>query len=344
VLKHYRPFGYFRSLSLRNRVRGVLAFLVINSWAIPIVVGVAHAQSAPLTAASVTIDEANRRAADAWDKKDYATALIWLRQSADQGDPKGQLYIGHSFFSGLGVPQNYSEAMTWYRKAADQGNASAMSGIGKLYYGGRGVPRDYAEAMVWFRKAAEKGDLDAENAIGLMYKRGLGVRRDDAQALTWWLKSAEQGDAQTQSTVGYMYLMGEGTPTDHARAMSWFQKSAAQGVAEAQAGIGLLYRFGSGVPEDHEQARKWFKKAIAQNDEKAKKELAEMDAEDRNPGFKHPERIPPMLHTVCFLQNPQMLKATKLDKAEQETVALKYKACLRSEWKRVSKGAPFPAD
>jgi len=138
--------------------------------------------------------------------------------------------------------------------------------------------------------------------------------------------------------------MGEGAPTDYARAMNWFQKAAAQNVAEAQTGIGLLYRFGSGVPQDREQARTWFKKAVAQGYEKAKKELAEMNAEDRNPGFKHPERIPPTLQTVCFIKVPQILRFARLDKAEQETIGERYRACLRSTWKRASGGAPFPAD
>jgi hypothetical protein len=69
-----------------------------------------------------------------------------------------------------------------------------------------------------------------------------------------------------------------------------------------------------------------------------------MDAEDRNPGFRHPERIPPQLHTICFLDNPMMLKISRLDKGEQESVTRKYNSCLRTNWKRISRGAPFPAD
>ncbi len=103
-------------------------------------------------------------------------------------------------------------------------------------------------------------------------------------------------------------------------------------------------RDGLGVPEDHGQAKIWYKKAIAQNDEKAKKRLAEMEAADRNSPFKHPEKIPPALHFICVLDNPQMVKPTKANSVELDTVTQKYIACLRSNWKRINGSVPFPGD
>jgi hypothetical protein len=177
-----------------------------------------------------------------------------------------------------------------------------------------------------------------------MYHEGLGIARDYKQAFAWWLKAAEQGGAQVQSTVAYMYLGGEGTTTDYARAMFWFQKAAAQGLAQAQIGIATLYQGGMGVPEDHEEAKIWYEKAIAQNDEKAKKRLAEMEAEDRNASVTRPDKLPPALHFICVLDNPQVVNITRLSKTEQDSVALKYRTCLRSNWKRINGSVPFPGD
>jgi TPR repeat protein len=57
----------------------------------------------------------------------------------------------------VGVPQDYAEAMKWYREAAEQGLAQAQHNLGVMYDQGQGVPQDYAEAMKWYRKGGRPG-------------------------------------------------------------------------------------------------------------------------------------------------------------------------------------------
>ena len=62
---------------------------------------------------------------DAYNQKDYVTALKHWRPLAEQGHAKAQYFLGLMHANGQGVTRDYKEAVRWYRKAAKQGNASA---------------------------------------------------------------------------------------------------------------------------------------------------------------------------------------------------------------------------
>ena len=90
------------------------------------------------------------------------------------------------YANGHGVPQDYAEAVRWYREAANQGYAEAQYNLGVMYGKGEGVPQDHAEAVRWYRKAAAQGDADAQHNLGLMYFIGEGMLRDLTQAYMWY--------------------------------------------------------------------------------------------------------------------------------------------------------------
>ena len=131
-------------------------------------------------------------------RKDYAEAMRWAREAADQGYAAAQFDIGVLYANGFGVAQDYAEAMRWYRKAADQGYAAAQLDIGVLYRYGRGVAQDYGEAMRWYRKAANQGNAMAQHNIGNLYEHGWGVAQDSAEAQVWMQKAAAAGNADAK--------------------------------------------------------------------------------------------------------------------------------------------------
>ena len=99
---------------------------------------------------------------DAYNRKDYASALKEWKPLAEQGNARGMNSLGVMYHYGLGVPRDYKLAMKWYRKSAEQGNASAMSGLGDMYYEGLGVRSNVKLAMRWYRRSVEHGDSDAK--------------------------------------------------------------------------------------------------------------------------------------------------------------------------------------
>jgi TPR repeat protein len=96
------------------------------------------------------------KAAEAYRKGDYATALRISMKLARKGDAAAETVLGHMYANGKGAPQSYAKAYMWYRKAAEQGYADAQASLGELYDAGNGVPRDPVQAHLWFDLASSR--------------------------------------------------------------------------------------------------------------------------------------------------------------------------------------------
>ena len=80
----------------------------------------------------------------------FAEAQAAWRQAAQAGDPRGALYLGVMYDSGVGAARDFDQAMHWYRQAAAGGSAVAAFNIGVLYDGGFGVAPDPYQAAAWY--------------------------------------------------------------------------------------------------------------------------------------------------------------------------------------------------
>ena len=174
--------------------------------------------------------------------------------------------------NGRGVPQDYATALIWYRKAADQGNARAESNLGVMYHSGLGVPRDDAVAAIWYRKAADqdyaraqsdlrkaadRGNAAAQFNLGVVYANGQGVARDDREAARLYKLAADQGNEWAQCSLGVFYEQGRGgLPKDDREAARLYKLAADQGNPQAQKIIGRMYELGRDVGQDLAQAPK----------------------------------------------------------------------------------------
>ena len=195
--------------------------------------------------------------------QDYARAVEYLRQAADQDYAPAQTGLGSCYAHGLGVKQDYSEAVGWYRKAADQGDSLAEYSLGYAYAHGKGVTKDVEAALKWWQKSAEQGQIYAQNALGQFYFYGEHPGDTNhinyPEAARWLRKAADQGSAPAMSTLGYMYLYGIGVGRDWSEALQWNRRAAELGDAGAQDNLGQMYENGyAGLPLDLVQAYKWF--------------------------------------------------------------------------------------
>ncbi|MGB6507832.1 MAG: tetratricopeptide repeat protein, partial [Xanthobacteraceae bacterium] len=125
----------------------------------------------------------------AYQRHDYAIALLLLRPLAEQGVAGAQLVLGFMYHDGEGVPQDYAQAAQWMRKAAEQGDESAEASLGGMYLAGQGVPKSDDDAALWLQKAADQGMAPAQFALG-----GLDdLHGKTAEALKWYRLAAAQG-------------------------------------------------------------------------------------------------------------------------------------------------------
>ena len=206
----------------------------------------------------------------ALDQKNYAEAMHWYRQAADQGNTVAQTHVGYLYEKGLGVPQDYAEALRWYRMAAALGHAAAQRNVGDFYQQGIVVAQDYAEAMRWFRLAADHRNPGAQTNVGYLYEKGWGVPQDYAEAMRWYRMAAEQNEATAQNNIGVLYENGHGIIQDYGEARRWYRMAADQGDVDAEYNLALLYADGHGVPSDLGEARRWMLKAAQAGDPEAK--------------------------------------------------------------------------
>ena len=177
---------------------------------------------------------------DAYDRRDYATALRLLRPLADDGNASRSLIsaicISMGWVSARTVPKGLSgiasqrdratskhssssapymamarvsrrttrKPAKWYRLAAGQGHVIAQYFLGRLYE----RVKNYAEAAKWYRYSADKGSVDAQVSLGGMYDFGRGVPQNNAEAAKWYRRAAGQGDALAQFLLGLIYSSG----------------------------------------------------------------------------------------------------------------------------------------
>jgi TPR repeat protein len=100
----------------------------------------------------------------AYERKDYATALVKFRSAAQQGIAIAQYNLGQMYNQGIGIAQDYKEAVHWYKLAAEQGLAQAQHNLGYMYSNGQGIIQNYVRAHMWYNIAAANGvKLSAEN-------------------------------------------------------------------------------------------------------------------------------------------------------------------------------------
>ena len=162
---------------------------------------------------------ASYKKSDKMSQEDYAIALKWYLQAADQGDDLARANLSLMYLLGRGVPRNNEAAIRWYEAAyrcgswkcspetmsssdafgldktiAKLGNAEAQFRLGRKYEEGSIASQNQKKAFKWYRLAAEQGHTEAQFRLGLMYFDGRGlsenVNRDYARAYMWWDISA----------------------------------------------------------------------------------------------------------------------------------------------------------
>jgi len=121
-----------------------------------------------------------------------------LREAAEKGDAKDQIYVAGWYMTGTeGYPKDPVEGAKWLRKAADQGNAEAENMLARLYSNGIGVEKDSAQAIDWLKKAAEQGEPHACYSLGYAYEKGLGgMPLDTQKAIDWYRKAGDDSHAK----------------------------------------------------------------------------------------------------------------------------------------------------
>ncbi len=251
---------------------------------------IAQAPSAP-PPASVSVAQYDAGVA-AYNRRDFATALLLFQQLANEGAPAAQFNLGKMYENGQGVARDQTVADSWYRAAAGQGYAPAQSALASGAFGAAAAaphflpatPDRNAPFSVPAQIAASgapgqpqlPGGATADAVKNAQFDAGLAAynRRDFATALRLFQPLADQGDASAEFNIGQMHYAGQRVSQDFAAAASWYRKAADQGFASSQFTLGTMYENGQGVPRDNATAVTWYRKAADQGYASAQSALA----------------------------------------------------------------------
>lgn len=185
-----------------------------------------------------------RKGEAAYQRGDFATALVNFKQLAAEGNIAAQYDLGLMYLRGNGTTPNYTQAVNWFSKAAAAGNMEAESNLGYLYLRGVGVGRDYSMALLWLSKASAQGSPSAESNLGMLYRHGLGVPVDDAQAFHWFGLAAAQGSPYAEADLAGVYRESNAIPKDLVAAYALYDDAIRQTGVQSPNAASLRYNRG----------------------------------------------------------------------------------------------------
>lgn len=171
----------------------------------------------------------------AFENKDYATALAELAPLAKANNLEAMNYLGQMYEFGLGIEVDEKQALNLYSRCANQGNLACVDS--RRAYKNKG----YRVELETIIPDAESGNASAQNRLGEMYEFGYGVDRDAAQAIQWYRKAADQGLVVAQHNIGRSFNFGTGVEQDFTEAERWYRKAAERGHTDAMFFLGALY-------------------------------------------------------------------------------------------------------
>lgn len=71
-------------------------------------------------------------ARQAYLKGNYQRALPLLKDEAKRGTPRAQYTLGYMYYNGLGVKQDETTAVEWIRQAANNGDPLAVEALSRM--------------------------------------------------------------------------------------------------------------------------------------------------------------------------------------------------------------------
>jgi len=202
-----------------------------------------------------------KKANEAYDNNDYATALRLYTELANGGDSKAKYQLGTMYVLGLGVQVDYVQAVKWLVPVS-RSFPDADEYLGDIYKNGQhGVTQDYAEATKWYLLAlsvAEDNDHSEQSCcivakinLGWMAALGYGMPKDVVQAEKWYQLAAASDQTEMlgkdQAVQQFVKNLRQSmSPTQIAEASrlatTWIQEAQTRDVARPIAFLGKWYR------------------------------------------------------------------------------------------------------
>lgn len=210
-------------------------------------------------------------------EQNYSKAVRYFSNSAKQGFPLAQYYMGLCFLYGQGLEADEERAIECLKIAVENKNIEAILLLSKIY-----EENELSETIELLEQAAQMGSGEAMYKMGYNYANGRFVDKDVQKAICWYQKGANLNNGQAQCNLGLAYLKGTGIGVDFRFGTYWLERAVENNSLVASLNLGYCYEKGIGVEKDYHKALKCYLFAASGGNGDAQVEVARM-YEDEDP-------------------------------------------------------------
>jgi TPR repeat protein len=211
-------------------------------------------------------------------KKGHAEALVWLQNSAADGDAESQSFLAKMYETGEVVERDLRKAVSFYEASARAGYSLPMLRLAQLFET-ESSPHDATKAAHWYRQFLDLERIspgDRFMAITGLFKL---AKLGEETAIDWFLGEAEAGDLNAMVNLGLIYMDESGPEHSFDRARAWLKKAADRNSSSGYYFLGLMSYRGWGEPQNIDKAETLWQTAAAIGDKRAEKALEQLSEE-----------------------------------------------------------------
>lgn len=134
-------------------------------------------------------------AREAYERKDYATALAEFHVLAKRNDTEALSILSIMYLNGEGVPRDVQKAIEYATKAVEKGDNGGLSLLAAMYLSPKAGLRDRAKGLQYLRTGVAKGELNSLVRMADLMLEGVQVPQDFDSAFNYLEKAANRYDS-----------------------------------------------------------------------------------------------------------------------------------------------------
>lgn len=167
---------------------------------------------------------------------DYASAIEWYEQAAEQGHSHAMFRLGMIYGDSSLMYHDVSKALMWYQQAYEHFNFFAIHAIVDLCDDAAEIYgiQFYQEIVSWFEKVSVYGDASVLYQLGRFYFDETYAMQDLTKAAYYFEKQvATEENAHALFYLYQIYHNPDFPEVNEAKAAEWLERAANAGKTEA---------------------------------------------------------------------------------------------------------------
>jgi len=162
----------------------------------------------------------------------FATAISYLKASANRNNRDAQYTLGKMYYLGDGVPRSKKNGFTLISAAAKNGNPDAQYDLAKVYFSQKNE-KIQKNGVYWLKSAVVNGNLNACDELYKLYFGGILVEHNKKKHIEYLNCSANNNNSDAKYLLATYYATGKYVEKNAHKSGYWFKSLAEEEDPEA---------------------------------------------------------------------------------------------------------------